>query len=88
VGDVHRRCSATTTKRHAATVIWVMNTGPDQEKSGRRIKLLADQECPWKTYLPIQGGELSPYFPGQTGRPLGRGTRSHFQLSAAGDERN
>jgi hypothetical protein len=39
-------------------VIWVMNTGAIK-KNQVGVKLLADQECPWKTYLPIQGATVS-----------------------------
>ena len=45
-------------KKTRCTVIWVMNTGLIK-KNQVGIKLLADQECPWKTYLPIQGATVS-----------------------------
>ena len=45
-------------KKTRCTVIWVMNTGPIK-KNQVGVKLLADQECPWKTYLPIQGATVS-----------------------------
>ncbi len=45
-------------KKTRCTVIWVMNTGLIK-KNQVGIKLLADQECPWKTYLPIQGVTVS-----------------------------
>ncbi len=45
-------------KKARCTVIWVMNTGPIK-KNQVGVKLLADQECPWKTYLPIQGATVS-----------------------------
>ena len=45
-------------KKTRCTVIWVMNTGPIR-KNQVGVKLLADQECPWKTYLPIQGATVS-----------------------------
>ena len=35
-----------------------MNTGLIK-KNQVGVKLLADQECPWKTYLPIQGATVS-----------------------------
>ena len=45
-------------KKARCTVIWVMNTGLIK-KNQVGVKLLADQECPWKTYLPIQGATVS-----------------------------
>jgi hypothetical protein len=45
-------------KKTRCTVIWVMNTG-FIKKNQVGVKLLADQECPWKTYLPIQGATVS-----------------------------
>jgi len=45
-------------KKTRCTVIWVMNTGPIK-KNQVGVKLLADQECPWKTYLPIEGATVS-----------------------------
>jgi len=45
-------------KKTRCTVIWVMNTGPIK-KNQVGVKLLADQECPWKTYLPIQGATVA-----------------------------
>ena len=41
-------------KKTRCTVIWVMNTGPIK-KNQVGVKLLADQDCPWKAYLPVQG---------------------------------
>jgi hypothetical protein len=41
-------------KKTRCTVIWVMNTGAIK-KNQVGVKLLADQECPWKAYLPVQG---------------------------------
>jgi hypothetical protein len=38
--------------------MWVMNAG-SIKKNQVGIKLLADQECPWKAYLPIQGTTVS-----------------------------
>jgi len=43
-------------------VVWVMNTGPIK-KNQVGIKLLADQECPWKNYLPIQGATVAVISP-------------------------
>ena len=45
-------------KKTRCTVIWVMNTGLIK-KNQVGVKLLADQECPWKPYLPIQGATVS-----------------------------
>jgi hypothetical protein len=45
-------------KKTRCTVVWVVNTGPIK-KNQVGIKLLADQECPWKTYLPIQGATVA-----------------------------
>jgi len=45
-------------KKTRCTVVWVMNTGPIK-KNQVGVKLLADQECPWKAYLPIQGATVS-----------------------------
>src|SRR6266567_1866211 len=45
-------------KKTRCTVIWVMNTGLIK-KNQVGVKLLLDQECPWKTYLPIQGATVS-----------------------------
>ncbi len=45
-------------KKTRCTVIWVMNTGLIK-KNQVGVKLLVDQECPWKTYLPIQGATVS-----------------------------
>jgi PilZ domain len=44
-------------KKTRCTVAWVMNTGAIK-KNQVGIKLLADQECPWKTYLPIEGAQV------------------------------
>jgi len=41
-------------KKTRCTVIWVMNTGP-VKKNEVGIRLVADQDCPWKSYLPIDG---------------------------------
>ena len=45
-------------KKTRCTVMWVVNTGPIK-KNQVGIKLLADQECPWKTYLPMQGATVA-----------------------------
>ncbi len=44
-------------KKTRCTVAWVMNTGPIK-KNQVGVKLLADQECPWKKYLPIEGAQV------------------------------
>jgi hypothetical protein len=43
-------------KKARCTVVWVMNTGP-AKKNQVGVKLVADQECPWKSHL---GPESSP----------------------------
>lgn len=45
-------------KKARCTVVWAMNTGP-MKKNQIGVQLLADQECPWKTYLPIQGAKIA-----------------------------
>jgi hypothetical protein len=45
-------------KKTRCTVIWVMNTGP-VKKNQVGIKLIADQECPWKSYLPLDGATVT-----------------------------
>jgi len=40
-------------KKTRCTVIWVMNTGP-VKKNQVGVKLIADQDCPWKNYLPME----------------------------------
>ena len=49
-------------KKTRCTVVWVMNTGPIK-KNQVGIKLLADQECPWKNYLPIHGATVAVISP-------------------------
>jgi len=44
-------------KKARCTVVWAMNTGLIK-KNQIGIQLLADQECPGKTYLPIQGAKI------------------------------
>jgi PilZ domain len=41
-------------KKTRCTVIWVVNTGPIK-KNEVGIKLVADQECPWREHLPVEG---------------------------------
>ncbi len=45
-------------KKARCTVIWAMHTGAIK-KNQVGIKLLADQECPWKNYLPLDGATVS-----------------------------
>jgi len=45
-------------KKTRCTVMWVVNTGPIK-KNQVGIKLLADQDCPWKSYLPMQGATVA-----------------------------
>jgi PilZ domain len=45
-------------KKARCTVIWAMNTGL-VKKNQVGIKLLADQECPWKNYLPLDGATVT-----------------------------
>jgi len=44
-------------KKTRCTVIWVMNTGPIK-KNQVGVRLVADQECPWKDYLPLDGASV------------------------------
>ena len=44
-------------KKARCTVVWAMSTGP-MRKNQVGVQLLADQECPWKAYLPIQGARI------------------------------
>jgi len=44
-------------KKTRCTVAWVMNTGTIK-RNQVGVKLLADQECPWKKYLPIEGAQV------------------------------
>jgi hypothetical protein len=41
-------------KKVRCTVIWVLNTGP-VKKNQVGIKLVTDQDCPWRAYLPADG---------------------------------
>jgi hypothetical protein len=40
-------------KKARCTVVWVMNTG-SIKKNQVGVQLVADQECPWKSRLPIE----------------------------------
>jgi len=44
-------------KKTRCTVIWVMNTGP-VKKNQVGVRLVADQDCPWKNYLPMEGATV------------------------------
>jgi hypothetical protein len=44
-------------KKTRCTVIWVMNTGA-VKKNQIGVRLVADQESPWKTYLPADSGNV------------------------------
>jgi hypothetical protein len=45
-------------KKTRCTVVWVINTGP-VKKNQAGVKLVAEQECPWKNYLPLDGATVS-----------------------------
>jgi hypothetical protein len=45
-------------KKTRCTLVWVMNTGPIK-KNQVGVKLVADQDCPWKAYLPLQGTSVA-----------------------------
>jgi hypothetical protein len=45
-------------KKTRCTVVWAMNTGAIK-KNQVGVKLLADQECPWKNYLAFDGATLA-----------------------------
>jgi hypothetical protein len=45
-------------KKTRCTVIWVMNTGP-AKKNQVGVKLIPNQECPWKNYLPLDAPALT-----------------------------
>lgn len=45
-------------KKARCTVVWAVNTGAIK-KNQVGIKLLADQECPWKNYLSMDGATVS-----------------------------
>jgi len=55
VGDViGLQCEERKTR---CTVIWVLNTGP-AKKNQVGVKLVTDQECPWKNYLTLDGATV------------------------------
>jgi hypothetical protein len=41
-------------RKTRCSVIWAMNTGP-VKKNEIGVKLVANQECPWQSYLPPDG---------------------------------
>src|SRR5580658_5668097 len=45
-------------KKTRCTVIWAMNTGP-AKKNQVGVKMVADQECPWKSYLPLEANTVA-----------------------------
>jgi hypothetical protein len=45
-------------KKARCSVIWAMNTG-FISKNQVGVKLVADQECPWKNYLPMSGATVT-----------------------------
>src|SRR6202142_375254 len=56
VGDViGLQCEERKTR---CTVIWVLNTGP-VKKNQVGVKLVADQECPGRNYLPLDGATVT-----------------------------
>jgi PilZ domain len=55
VGDVIGvQCDERKTR---CTVIWIMNNG-SVKKNEVGVKMVADQESPWKAYLPVDGGSV------------------------------
>ena len=44
-------------KKARCSVVWAMNTGAIK-KNQVGVKLLDGQECPWKSYLPIEGATI------------------------------
>jgi hypothetical protein len=45
-------------KKARCTVVWLENKGL-LKKNEVGVQLLAEQECPWKSYLPMQGAKIS-----------------------------
>jgi hypothetical protein len=55
VGDmIGVQCEAAKAR---CTVVWVINTGP-VKKNQAGVKLVAEQECPWKNYLSLDGATV------------------------------
>ena len=67
-------------KKARCTVIWAVNTGAIK-KNQIGVKLVADQECPWRKYLPVDGDVASEVEMRIAGAITG--TRSVFQLRCA-----
>jgi len=44
-------------KKTRCIVVWVVNAGP-VKKNQVGVKLVADQECPWKAHLPLEGATV------------------------------
>lgn len=44
-------------KKSRCTVVWIMNTGATR-KIQMGVRVLAHQECPWKTHLPVEGARF------------------------------
>jgi PilZ domain len=45
-------------RKTRCTVVWAMNAGA-LKKNQVGVKLVADQECPWKNYLPMDGAKVT-----------------------------
>lgn len=45
-------------KKTRCTVVWVLNTGP-VKKNQVGVRLVAEQECPWKNHLPLEGATVT-----------------------------
>jgi hypothetical protein len=45
-------------KKTRCTVVWVMNAGT-VKKNQVGVKLVAEQECPWKSHLPLEGATVT-----------------------------
>jgi hypothetical protein len=44
-------------RKTRCSVVWVLNTGP-VKKNQVGVKLVAEQECPWKNYLPLESATV------------------------------
>lgn len=44
-------------KKTRCIVVWVVNAGP-VKKNQVGVKLVAEQECPWKAHLPLEGATV------------------------------
>jgi len=64
-------------KKARCTVVWAVNAG-DLKKNQVGVKLLADQECPWKNYLSLDGATVS--IPAPTGSNRRRYHRHKISL--------